>query len=296
MTTLQYLQRVARRTRDGDFTRLALTEQMDVLEAANSALMRLYNALPSYLREQTQGFTLPAPVTLYNVPVVNGSETLTTGIFNVNQIGCTVLIAGDPAYNQILGTDNLRNPYNGPTGTAATLQIYGDALYSTTYPFDRIIGNPRFTDTGFSPLVPNEMSRSEGEWTWLFQCQLGRPMTWGVQYLGNSQGNNPMMVVRFAPLPDIAYSIKIRMSFWPLRLLLQDVQGATTLGVPDQFLETSLIPMAIKELMTKPCYKSAGPDIDKMLLQQGIDAVAFAELQVADPAAPSNRIYCPLGY
>ena len=54
--------------------------------------------------------------------------------------------------------------------------------------------------------------------------------------------------------------------------------------------------MAIKELMTKPCYKSAGPDIDKMLLQQGIDAVAFAELQVADPAAPSNRIYCPLGY
>ena len=296
MTTLQYLQRVARRTRDGDFTRLALTEQMDVLEAANAALMRLYNALPSYLKEQTQGFTLLAPVTLYNVAVTAQSTTLSTGIFNVDQIGCTVLIAGDPAYNQILGTNNLRNPYNGATGTAATLTIYGDALYSTTYPFDRVIGNPRFTDTNASPLIWNEMAKSEGEWNWLFQCQQGRPMTWGTQFLGNSQGNNPMMVLKFAPLPDQNYSIKIRMSFWPLRLLLQDVQGATTLGVPDQFLETSLLPMAIQELMTKPCFKSAGPDIDKLLLQQGLDGAAFAQLQVADPAAPLNRNYCPLGY
>ncbi len=296
MTTLQLLQRIARRTRDGDFTRLALTEQMDVLEAANAALQRAYNALPSYFKEQTQGFTLPAPVTVNNVSVTNGSTALSSGIFDPSQIGRTVLIAGDPQYNQILGTSQLRNPYNGPTGVAATMNIYGDALYSTLYPFDRVIGNPRFTDAGVSALVPNEMAKGEGEWNWLFQCQLGRPMTWGVQFLGNSQGNNPMMVLKFAPLPDMAYPIKIRLSFWPLRLLLQDIAAATTITMPDQLLEKGLIPMAIQELMTKPCFKSAGPDIDRLLIQSGIDGQAFCESMVADPAAPSNRIYCPLGY
>jgi hypothetical protein len=296
MTTLQYLQRVARRTRDGDFTRLALTEQMDVLEAANAALQRLYNALPAYLRAQTQGFTLPAPITLNNVSVTSGSTAVSTGLFSAAQIGATVIIPGDPSWNQVLGRQSLRNPYLGPTGTVNEVMVYGDWLFSTSYPFDRIIGNPMFSDQSLAPLIPMEMSRAAGEWNYLFQDTIGRPMCWWVQFMGNSQGNEPLMVIKFAPLPDMAYSINIRLSFWPMRLLLTDIQGATTLNVPDQFLEKCLIPMAIQELMTKPCFKSISPADDNRLEERGNEGQSFAELQVADPTSPSNRIYCPLGY
>ncbi len=296
MTVVQYLQRVSRRTRDGDWTRLSLTEKMDVLEAANAALQRLYNALPSYLREQTQGFTLPAPVTLNNVSVTNNSTAVSTGLFSPAQIGATVIIPGDPSWNQILGQQTLRNPYMGPTGTVSEVMVYGDALFSTSYPFDRIIGNPMFSDQSLAPLIPMEMSKAGGEWNYLFQDSIGRPMCWWVQFMGNSQGNEPLMVVKFAPLPDQAYSINIKLAFWPMRLLLTDIQGATTLNVPDQFLEKCLIPMAIQELMTKPVFKSISPQDDQRLEARGNEGQAFAELQVQDPSAPLNRVYCPLGY
>ena len=58
MTITQLVHRIARRARGGDFTKLGLTEQMDVLEAANSALQQVYNILPIYFKEMTVGFTL----------------------------------------------------------------------------------------------------------------------------------------------------------------------------------------------------------------------------------------------
>lgn len=297
MTTIELAQRVARRTRTGEFTALALTEQMDVLQAINSALMKGYDKLPTYLREQDQGFTLPAPATLYNVTVVNGSTALSSSIFDPSQIGRTVVIAGDPQYNQILGTSTLRNPYMGPSGTAATATIYGDALFSTSYPFDRVIGNPRYPLQPYSNLTPMVMSRQTAMgWSWLFQNQIGRPITWFPQYMGNSQGNNPLLVLRFAPLPDQAYPIFVTLSLWPRRLLLQDLLAATTITVPDQLLESGLVPLAIRELMTSPIWKSISPANDSLCEARGVEALEFLKNQVADPAAPFNQVYTPIGY
>jgi hypothetical protein len=296
MTVYQLCERIARRSRTGDLTKLAFTEQMDVLQAANAALQRAYNALPAYFKEQTQGFTLPAPVTLNNVTVINGSTAMSTGIFNPSQIGQTIQIAGDPQYNQIIGTQNLLNPYTGPSGTAATATIYGDAVYSTSYPFDRIIGNPRFTNIGVIPITPVEMSKAGEQWTYLYQQTIGQPMTWWVQHLGNSQGAQPILVMKFAPYPDQAYSIKVRLAFWPMRYLITDMQGATTLNVPDQFLEKALIPMAIQEFMTSEQWKSISPENDDRCEKRGDEGEQFLRLQIADPAAPANRIFTPLGY
>ena len=296
MTVYQLCERIARRGRTGDLTKMALTEQMDVLQAANAALQRAYNALPAYFKEVTQGFALPAPATVNNVTVVNGSSTLSTGIFSTAQIGATVIIAGDPQYNQVVGTNNLRNPYAGPTGVAATMTIYGDSLYSTSYPFDRIIGNPRFTYAGIIPLTPLEIMKADDQWNYLFQNQIGQPLSWWIQYLGNSQGNQPIAVMKFAPWPDQQYNIKIRLAFWPQRLLITDMQGATTLNVPDQFLEAALIPMAIEEFMTSEQWKSRGADDDNRVIARGQKAEDFLRNQIADPAAPANQIYTPLGF
>ena len=293
---MQLLQRVARRARTGDITKLGLTEQLDVLEACNAALQRTYDALPAYFKEQTQGFTLPAPVTLNNVSVTSGSTVVSTGLFSVSQIGQTVLIPGDPQYNQILGTNALRNPYLGASGTVSGVIVYGDAWYSTSYPFDRIIGNPVFTNLSLDPLVAVDMSQSQGDWNWLYQNTVGQPIAWWTQQLGNSAGNQPLMVMKFGPYPDMAYSIKIKISLWPTRLGIPDMQANTTLNVPDQFLEAGLIPMAIQELVSKPVWAFISDRNDEMVDKRGKEAEQFLRNQVADPTAPNNQVYCPLGY
>lgn len=296
MTTIQLLERIARRARGGDYTELSLAEQMDCLQAANAAIQRGYNAAPAYLKEQTMGFTLPAPVYLTNVTVTAGSTLLSSGIFGPEQIGQTVQIDGDPQYNQILGPQNLRNPYNGPSGVVAQATIYGDAWYTSTFPFERVIGNPRFTDQGVFPLTPVEMSRSEGEWSYLFQNTLGQPASWWTQMLGNAQGNQPVLVLKFAPFPDDAYSVKVRLSFWPARLLIGDITTAKTIYLPDQLLEAGLIPMAYQELMSTAVWASRTPADDERTDKAGSAGEAFIRNQIADPSAPSNKIYCPLGY
>lgn len=296
MTTVQLLERIARRSRTADFTKVSLSEQLDLLQVANAALQKAYNAAPAYLKEQTQGFTLPAPVTLTNVTVVKGSTAMSTGIFSQAQIGATILIAGDPQYNQILGTSTLRNPYTGPSGVAATATIYGDSLFSTSYPFDRIIGNPRFTNMGVIPLTPVEISKADDQWNYLYQNQIGQPYSWWVQYLGNSQGNNPLLVMKFAPFPDQAYSIKVRLAFWSVRLQLADIQAATTITFPDQYLESALIPIALRELQTSPLWKSISPEDDNRVDARGKEAELYLRNQIADPSAPANLIYTPLGY
>lgn len=294
MTVPQFLNRIARRSRTGDFTSLALNEKVDVLQAANAALQRVYDALPAYLREQTQGFTLPAPV-VTPIGVTAGSSLTSTSAFAPTQLGCSIAIAGDGQWNQIVGPQNLRNPYLGTTGMQQAT-IYGDALFSTSFPFDRIIGNPRYSALGASTFVPVELAKSTGEWNWLFQTSIGRPLTWWPQYMGNTQGANPMMVMRFAPAPDQPYAIHVRLAFWQLRLQLSDEQAGTTLTVPDQILDEGLIPVAVKRLMLTPIWKSISPADDQRCDQAGIDAEAWCRNQVADPAAPANRAYTPLGY
>lgn len=297
MTTIQILHRIARHARTGDFTRLSLPERMDCLEALNSALMKGYNALPVVYREQTQGFTLPAPVTL-SINATVGSNLVPASTFTQSQIGATVVIPGDANWNQVIGTAELLNPYLGTvSGVQAGCTVYGDSLFTTTYPFDRVIGNPTFSNPSTSTLIiPGELARSEGGWNWLFQNTIGRPQSWWPQYMGNSQGFSPFIVLKFAPLPDTAYAINIRFSFWPIRLLLSDIAAATPLTVPDQFLEKNLIPMARRALLGLPAWQTVSPDDDRRVISDGNAALVDLVNQVADLASPFNRAYCPLGY
>jgi hypothetical protein len=111
---------------------------------------------------------------------------------------------------------------------------------------------------------------------------------------GNSQGKRPIMVMRFAPAPDQAYSMTVRISFWARRLTLDDYANNTELPVPDQFIERSLIPMSLEEFMLSPEWLS-GPG-DAFVSQKGQEGESFARLQYGQISAPNNRVFTPLGY
>jgi hypothetical protein len=291
MTTIEFFHRLGRRARGGDFTALSLTEWTDLLEAGNSALNRLYNALPMYFKDTPVGFNLAAP-RITTVAVTEGSPDLSSDVFAPAEIGRSVLLAGDPSWNQILGTGTVLNPYNAPSGTVQAT-VYGDAFWSERYPFDRLIGSPRFSEQSALPLLRSELARSS--YASLFYQTVGRPQCFWTQSLGNSQGNEPIMVMRFAPAPDKVYPMTCRIAFWAKRLVLNDLMAASTLPIPDQFLETAFIPLAIKALMSTPIWDKTRSD-PKQVNQDAIEAEAFLRNQPGQPGAPDNRVFTPIGF
>ncbi len=294
MTIVEYLHRLGRHARGNDFTKLSMSEQSDLINAANEALQQSYNLLPQYYKEITEGFFLPGPQTV-SVGVTQFSNIVTGIAFTDNQIGCTIVISGDPQWNQVIASDRLMNPYMGDTGTT-NAQLYGDAWYSTRFPFDRVIGNPCFTNPNLGVLNWNWISNAGTPVVpWLFQNQVGQPCTWWTQMLGNSEGNEPLMVLRFAPAPNQNYSLRIRTSFWPKRITLANINSASTLVCPDQYLETVFIPLGLRALMSTPVWDSSKNDND-VVVASAERAEAFAKLQPGQNASPNNRVCTPRGY
>lgn len=295
ITTIELCRRIGRRARGGDFTKLSMDGQMDILEAANAALQRLYNALPTYFKEQAQGFVLPAPLAVSGISVTQFSKSVTGITFTSAQFGMTIVLDGDQGWNQIIGESELLNPYMGDTGTVAGT-IYGNAIHSDTFPLDRIIGNPQFANQNLFPVATFVMAATNGSGVspWMWQQQVGLPCVWWPQVFGNSQGNKPIMVLRFAPAPQQAYAVNVRIGFWPKRLTLADYEANSQLPVPDQFVDKSFLPMAIQEFMSSPEFQSNN---DGALLEaRGNAGEAFAKLQLGQIGSPSNRVFTPLGF
>lgn len=296
LTTVEYINRLGRRARGGDFTKLSANERGDILQAANAGLQRLYNALPTYFKEQTQGFVLPAPLAVTGIAATQFSKFVTGITFTSAQFGQTIVLDGDAGWNQIIGEQELLNPYMGSTATVAGT-IYGNAVHSDTFPLDRIIGNPQYANQNLFPLTSYSMvAASNGgiNSPWWWSQSIGFPQVWWPQVFGNSQGKRPIMVLRFAPAPQQAYAINVRIGFWPKRLTLADYEANSPLPVPDQFVEKCLIPMSLEELMSTEVW--AGRPDDDRVPKAGQAGEQHARLQYGQIGSPNNQVMTPIGF
>jgi hypothetical protein len=295
ITTVQLFHRIARRARGGDFTKLSMTEQTDLAEAANTALQQVYGLLPTVYKERTQGFLLPAPLAV-SIALTTQSNVVPDGTFTSAQLGRSVVLDGDPNTNQVIATNRLLNPYMGSTGTVAGT-VYGDAVYSTDYPFDRIVGNPRIPAQGnampiYRDLVP--INQTSFTWGYGFAPTTGWPLYWGTQALGYSQGEEPVQVIRVTPAPTAAMVIDVRISYWPKRLTLADYDSATRVPLADQFIETALIPMGLRALMSTPIWVASKGDAT--VEQRAVEAEQFLRNQPGQIGPTANRVGTPVGF
>lgn len=294
MTTQQLFHRLARNTRTGDVTKLSLTEQTDLLDSANQAIQELYSLLPTQWKEMTEGFLLPASTTA-SVTATKHSASFATAVFTDEQIGRSVVLTGDSNWNQIIGTTKLRNQYLGETGTV-TATIYGDAVHTDKYPFDRIIGNPKYPASSPITMTNRELQpiNNPDGGTWLLTESVGLPEYWWVQLMGQAQGESPMLVLRVSPAPSAAVTISVRMSFCPKRLTLDDYEDASTLVVAEQFIETALIPLATQALTMLPVWDTRR---DTRRVDEAAErARIFIRRQVPNFSSMTNRIFTPIGY
>ncbi len=288
--------RLGRRTRNGDFNALNFTEQADMMTSINAAQQRFFNALPAYFKEKTIGLVIPGPVAIASINVVQFSQTVSGFSFGTAQFGQTVQLGADPQWNQIIGPQTLLNPYMEASGNV-TGTIYGNAAYSTDYPFDRVIGDPQFADQTLAGLFPINMALNNGgqNMDWIFQQNIGRPTAWWTQVFGGSQGAMPMMVIRFAPAPDTAYGIKVRVGYWPKRVLVADYQANAQLVIPDQFIEPSFLKICLEEFTAARCYVGT-PEDKKADILAGKEGELYAKNQVQSIGVPANRVGTPRGY
>lgn len=296
ISLIEVCARLGRRTRDGDFASLTFTEQADMMSAINAALQRLYNALPPYFKEKTVGLLIPGPVAIAGVNVTQYSQAVAGFSFGTAQFGQSVQLAGDSQWNQILGPSLLLNPYMGPSGSVAGT-VYGNAAFPPDYPFDRVIGNPQFADQTLAGLFPINMALNNGGQAadWIYQQNVGRPNAWWTQVFGQSEGANPMMVLRFAPAPDTAYAIKVRLGYWPKRLTLNDYNANAQLVVPEQFVEPAFLKMCMQEFSASPAFVGT-PEVIKAVVVAGQDGELYVKNQVQSVGVPSNRVGTPRGY
>ena len=293
MNTVELFNRIGRHARTGDFTKLSRNEQDDIAQAANSGIQTMYNLLPAYYKEMTEGFILPGPQQI-SVSVNQFSNIVPDNTFTAAQIGCSVVLQGDPSWNIVLAPNTLQNPYLGPSGTVSGT-IYGDAWYSTRYPFDRVIGDPVFANPAngifYNRTIPNLNSYGL---TNPYAQSVGMPQGWFTKMLGQSQGNLPLLVLRFLPAPDQAYTFSIRTAYCPKRLLRSDYDANSVIVVPDQFIETVLIPLCYRELMGTPTWESRKDE--QIILQRAMAAEEYARNQIGQPASPNNRVFTQIGF
>ncbi len=293
MNVVQLCHRIGRRARGSDFTKLSLSEKGDLLECANSALQTVYGLLPTYFKERTQGFLLQGPTSM-EIPVIPLSSAVPDGTFYTSDLGKSVVIAGDGNWNQVIATNRLLNPYLGSNAGTQTATLYGDACYSDDYPFERVIGNPTFPNQGQTLVFNQNITNVSNSPGWFLQQTTGIPQMWWKQMLGNSQGEEPLLVLRFSPAPNIDYAVDVRISYWPKRLTMADYNRASTIFVPDQFLEKCLIPLALRELLSSAIWDKQGGEDDVRLRAQR--AEEFLALVPGQVAAPANTVATPYGY
>jgi hypothetical protein len=285
MTTLELAERLARRLRGGNLTKLAMAEVMDIVEALNAGQQEAFELLPAWQRRTTVNLYLAAPTSL-SIGVTNGSVDLSSGTFSASWVGRSVVVDGDPNWNEVQSATKLLDEYLGTTGTR-TATVYGDSTYSDQLTFDGFAKDPLLADQR-EALIRHDPRN--GSWT----PEVGRPKFYWLEPAAASLGATPAVYLRVHPAPDIAYTLRCDMEFRPIVVRYDTLNSAATLVLADHLIHRALIPLCEVRLLRSPAW--ANPKIAEHVHEDARAARAMLASQRTDPAVPNNRVGTPAGY
>lgn len=287
MTIVEALSRVASRYSKSGYSGLSAQGQQEALDALNSGIRDAYRLMPDHYKDKELPLSVQAPAAA-TISAVNGSAALAGDAFTAEQVGRTVLAAGDDIQHRVAGLAALRDVWHGATGSAQAT-VYHDYVYGGDYPFNRLLAAPVLlagsTELRLIEVNPRDLDL-------LFLRGVGRPRYYWLESGGVSQGSDLVAAIRLLPLPDMAYRLRVKAAYWPRRILFADVVGNASLPVPDVVFE-SVIQLAGVHTIGLAGW-------DKMPAQSVILHSQNAEANIrALPQAiglPHNRVGTPRGY
>jgi hypothetical protein len=236
MNTLQLGQRLLRRLTIKDMSLLSAEHALEIVDAINGATQKVYHLLPHiYKRRKISGSVLPE----YTKDVqATYNSTTTDEVFTFAERGRTIFIGDDSRPNQIVGDDQLLNPFLGSTGTH-TATIMGDCLHIAEN-IERIVTNPML-DTGHQLMpVPNELfARTQ---------QKGRPTHYSIAPAGISQAQTPSFYLRLSHYPQTHYHIAFFADVAPRHMAFADLSEPKPLPIQNDHIESILLPFIFERL------------------------------------------------
>lgn len=290
MTTFELAERLSRRLKKGHFTALSMAAAMDVVEAINSGLQECYELLPHWQRRTTVSLTLAAPAAV-SLNATAGSVDVTSSVdagdaFDESQIGRSVVVYGDPNWNEVQSVTKLLDDYQGATGVRAAT-VYGDSVFNDVASFDGFASHPRFAETReeLIPFNPRAVARAP---------EIGKPKYYWTEPAAAALGSTPAVYLRVSPAPDRAYVLRVDLEFRPIIVTYTSLHQASTIPLDVQLLHRALIPLCESRLLRSPEW--ADPQKEKLVLDDADLARELLTRQRPAASVPANKVFTPAGY
>lgn len=286
---------VARRYAGKEYGALTPAQKLDALNGLNSAMMEVFRLLPQSYRVKTLHLYVNAPDAV-SLQVTDASNELGNSPFTTDDIGRTVIAQGDAAWHQVGGENLLKDAWIGSTGTVAGT-MYDDYIYGEDYPFECLISTPVLIDAAESiPLClvndPSLIMSAPNYYGVNEMRSIGRPRYYWTEPGGVSQGGQPVIAIRLRPIPDRAFRIQVKASYWPRRVLWADIEGNPELPIPDVCAE-SFIQLAGPHLVGIPGWNAMpATEVNTM----AVIARDFCAAQPPVLVSPRSRVFTPRGF
>ncbi len=289
MTTLALAHSLARHLREKDLTVMHAAAKGDILRAINAGLQKIARWMPMESKASAVSGTLRAAATVAFTFEARYLNETTAHVFTAAQKGCTVLLGDDPARNEIVGTNAVLDEYLG-TALTGTATIYGDAVQIFEV-IKRALSAPVLTHNGNQ--VRELVKRQEG--SRILQHAIGRPELYWLEPVGSSQGGDPCYFFKVWPMPDTDYKFRFDAELAPARVTFDQItQRPADIALPEDTIESCLVPIALGELVTSPEWEN--PATIQIILGNATEALGGLRLQPAGFAAPFNIIGTPEGW
>jgi hypothetical protein len=302
MTVFQLAQRIARWTKYGSLSQMTVDDRLILLDCINAAVFNWFAAAPENMRTTTVSHLVKAPET-GSVTVTKDSNILTGVTFLDYHLGASILIGADPIMNEVTSlspTVQVLNGVRSATGDT-TYSLNFDTIMLTDYKVSRIVSNPRVLDTGVELTRDDDGMRFVGAerkgawWSSSATRELGTPTRYVIENTGLSQGDEARIMIRLDPMPSKELTVVFDAVFDASSYELDDMDGAVSITVPDQYVIPHLLPIALGELAVSPIWNEAKPVNDVISKSENMVAKIQSHLN-ANRGNPKNYIRTRPGF
>lgn len=241
-----------------------------VASAINGALQEFWTKTGLKTRQELIGALIYAPTTV-EIEVTAGSNTATITDYSTWMEGCSIVIEGHDIDNAINSAEedgtgvSLRYPYGGSTATVSAL-VYHDSLtvredVMAVYKpvrIDRQEILPTDNPGSFGAVTFNDFGTSRRKFTPPVNARVadtvGVIMAYRVDTYGCPKTGEPVNRMILVPAPKGAGIIDYQAKLKPFHV--DSLSSTSPLPIPNNFVESILLPMARKRLSTSPFFRN----------------------------------------
>jgi hypothetical protein len=293
MTSTQLAQQIARYLTVSDLALMPAPAMLDIVAAINGGLQACYQLLPRRYKTTTVSETLGGPVTI-TATLPEPFSTVFPGEppFKPDQVGCTCQLGDDPQYNQVAAVDRVLDQYQG-NGGVQPVTIYKDCIQIDDG-VECISSDVRLYDGLREFALTRRQYDSRGLW-WRVKRPPMRPHDYQIEPAGVASGAPMSFLMRFHPMPNIAYRIRCEADISAPKLSFPNILSVPIkMPVPERLTDTALVPLCAQALMTSLYWRD--PQMRKTVMDAATAAEAAIHKLDGDTGPGNNFMGTPWGF